>query len=281
MNLYCDEYYTTKCNEQPEVMIYNCFISEPFIDLDRLQTKVTELEQTTRVTHHTEEQSKEVISLILPFLQLSLLSLRVVETLEKRKDKLPEILNDEKWAELDVATGSSKLKQACAMLMLGHTDTSLEKLVSILHDGIRRKCPLCDCYDYRNFEHTFIITGVSLQRRITMVKKLLCDLYQPCVVFLPNECRITPLAVNYERTRYYAYGRSPHLTVSFSTSRSRSWCYWGVVEGIFLTQFLLYMNYKALGQESQATKACADRFWGSWLLYKEFCFRIFRCHCFR
>ena len=71
--------------------------------------------------------------------------------------------------------------------------------------------------------------------------------------FLPNEHHITPLAVKYEMLR--AFGGSsldsenPYLQYS---------CDWGVVEGIFLAQYLLYVNYKTLGKDSLATKALED-----------------------
>lgn len=220
-----------------------------FIDI--LQSKVTELEQTKTVTDHTEEESQEVITLILPFLQLSLLALRVVETLENRAEKLAEIVNHEKWAALNAADGSSKLKQACAMLMLGYPNLSTNILASTLQIGSRKKQPLCGCYDNLPKPLSYIITGVPLKQQ--NIIKVLCNLYQPCVVFLPNEYRITPMAVNYEMLR--TCGTPPHNT---NNILFRYWYNWGFVEGIFLTQFLLYMKHIALEQESLATKAIGN-----------------------
>ena len=230
------------------ILLYNCFEgkSEPFIG--KLQSKVTELEQTTRVTHHTEKQSKDAISLILPFLQLNLLSLRAARTLEERLGQLREVLFDVKWTELDLVNGSLKLKQACALLMLGYTDKSMGLLLSVIQKGQPDKHPLCGCYVHLSQPDTPPVSDVTIERQGIVIKKLLHDFYQPCVVYLPHEYRITPLAVNYEMIR--AYGRSPR---SAKDSLLVFCCDWGVVDGIFLTQFLLYLNHKALGQASLAT----------------------------
>ena len=222
------------------------------IDVDKLQAKISRLEQTTVVTNHTEEQSKEVISLILPHLQLSLLSLRVsVEVYEKGNDRLQEILNTSKWAELDITTGIAKLKQACTMFMSGYAAKSMEILMRVVQNRKHMQLPICGCYDnLPGPDIPFIITGVPCQGLNRMVKKLLATVYQPCVIFLPNEYHISPVAVNYEMMR--AYGGAP---LHAHNMWFKYWCNWGVVEGIFLTHFLIYMNAKALGQSSWATEA--------------------------
>ena len=219
-----------------------------FIDVDKLQAEISRLEQTTVVTNHTEKQSKEAITLILPFLQLSVLSLSVVDVYEKGKDELHKILETSKWAELDIMTGIAKLKQACALFMLGSAAKSLE----ILRHVVQRQYPICGCYD--NLlglpDSPFTITGVPYQGLNRMVKKLLATVYQPCVIFLPNEYRISPVALNYEMIR--AYGRAPLHADNWVF---KDWCNWGVVEGFFLTHFLIYMNAKALRQSSLAREA--------------------------
>ena len=225
---------------------------ERSVDVDKLQNMITELEQATKVTTHTEEQSKKVISLILPYLQLIQLSLRVVEALEKEKYNLQEILYSNKWAALDIATGSAKLKQASAMLMNGCADMCMGKLMFYRR---RKKYPICFCYDDLPppTETPYIITGVSHQRRDTMMRKLLDNLYQPCVIFLPNEYRIAPVAINYEMIR--SYGRSTHQEYGFRLQFRYNW---GVVDGIFLIHFLIYLNAKVLGQKFLATRAIKD-----------------------
>ena len=233
------------------ILLYNCsdVKSEEFIN--NLQTKIVELEQTTRVTDHTEEQSKEAISLVLPFLQLSLLSLRVVKKLEGQKGKLQEckkILSSVKWTEFDFVNRSSKLKQTCALLMLGYTDESMGLLQSCFQKGQSDKHPLCGCYVHLKHPDTPPVSDVALERQGMVIKKLLRDFYQPCVVFLPNEYHITPLALNYEMIR--SYGKSPH---SAKNNKLVFCCDWGVVEDNFLAQFLLYLNQKTLRQASLST----------------------------
>ena len=221
------------------------------IDVDKLHAEISRLEQTTVVTTHTEKQSKEAISLILPHLQLSLLSLRVVEVYGKGNDRLQEILNTSKWAELDITTGISKLKQACGMFMLGYAAKSMEILMDVVQDRKHMQLPICHCYEnLTGPDIPFIITGVPCEELNRMVKKLLATFYQPCVIFLPNEYHISPVAINYEMIR--AYGRAP----LHAHNRSfKYWYKWGVVEGSFLTHFLISMNAKALRQSSLATEA--------------------------
>ena len=217
--------------------------------IDKLQNKITEIKQTIRVGFHTEELSKEVIALILPFLQVNLLSLLVVKSIEERTEKLPEILNDGKWAKMNIVNGSSKLKQACAMIMLGYPDAARKILmVTILNN--KKKVVLCGCFCGNLPKPSTYIAHVPHQRQITMIKSLLKDFYQPCGIFLPNEHHITPLAINYEMLR--AFGRPSWDSENLYL---KHWCHWGVVEGIFLAHFLLYVNQKTLGQDSLATKA--------------------------
>lgn len=188
------EYTEEQSIEAVPVVISRCFDSrlEHFTDIDKLQNMVSELEQTRRVAGFTEEQSRETISLLLPFLQLSLLSLKVVNVIEQGPEQLQEILNDEKWNELDVQTGSSKLKQVCAMLMLGYTDTSLDILSSVIHNGIHKKLPLCQCYNNLPGPYTCIILGVPFQRRYALIKKLFVEFYQPCVIFYRMSIGLLP-----------------------------------------------------------------------------------------
>ena len=232
-------------------MLSECFDRKLEICMNKLDSKITELEETKCVTDHTEAETKEAISLILPFLQLSRLTLKVVERAGKRKEKLQEILNDEKWTELDFANGSSKLKQSCVMFMLGYTEKSRDISLSIIEKGVQsEKRPLCGCYVHLTNPDTTAVLNVPVQRPNIMIKKLLREVYQPCVVFLPNESSITPIAINYEMIRCL---RKPSRIVQ--NILLEVWCDWGIVEGLFLTQFLSYMNQAALGQKSDASEA--------------------------
>ena len=163
-------------------IIYECCNGERFMKIDKLQNKIVELKQTTRVGMHTEEQSTGVIALVLPFLQVNLLSLLLVQTIEERKEKLPEILNDEKWTKMNVVNGSSKLKQVCAMIMLGYPDAALEILLTIILNS-KNKVALCGCLCGCLSTLSSYIADMPYNRLITMIKRLLKDFYQPCVIF--------------------------------------------------------------------------------------------------
>ena len=201
------------------------------IFIEKLNDKVKVLEGTETITIHSKEETKEAISLILPFLQLSLLSHRVVETVQERNELLQEILNDDKWDKLGIINSSSKLKQACAMLMLGYASSSKDVLLPISGSD---KFSFCGCYGRLKLTVTELTRALRPVEHISHVsaKKLLNMLVQPCVVFLPTEQLITPIAISYEMIR--TFGQT-HLSVGDSSTYC--WYHWGVVEGQFLTRF--------------------------------------------
>ena len=155
---------------------------------------------------------------------------------------------DNSWFLVDPIYSSAKLKQASALSMLGYQQLSLVVLSSFT---VRNKLYLCNCYDpdVPDQDIQLLLQATQDRQDITAIE-LLRDNFQPCVHFFPREQRITPVAINYEMIRLYV---TPYMLLEEHYSNPQ-WCRWGVVDGHFLRWFLLYLNRRDLGHNSQATK---------------------------
>ena len=209
---------------------------------------ISDLSGTRRITIHTEEETRRALSLILPFLHLSLLSCEIVQRIDKPTEAVQYILKDNAWSLADPINSSGKLKQASALLMLGSQQLSLGVLSSFT---ITEKLCLCFCYHPKivySPDIDLLVQATKDRQDITAIE-LLRDYSQPCVHFFPYEQQITPVAINYEMIRSYV---TPFKLLEEQFDHPW-WYMWGVVDGHFLQLFLLYLNHRDLGQNSQAT----------------------------
>ena len=210
---------------------------------------ISDLAGTRRITIHTEEETRRAVSLILPFLYLSLLSCEIVQRIDKPTEAVKYILMDNSWFLVDQIHSSAKLKQASALSILGYQQLSLVVLSSFT---VRDKLYLCSCYDpvvHDQKDLQLLLQATQDRQDITTIE-LLRDYRQPCVHFFPHEQQITPVAINYEMIRFYVTSLKL-LEKHYAYPR---WYGWGVVDGHFLRWFLLYLNRRDLGHNSQATK---------------------------
>ena len=209
---------------------------------------ISDLSGTRRITIHTEEETRRALSLILPFLHLSLFSCEIVQRIDKPTEAVKYILMDNSWFLADPIYSSAKLKQASALSMLGYQQLSLVVLSSFT---VRDKLYLCNCYDPDvHYQDIQLLVQATQDRHDITTIELLRDYFQPCVHFFPHEQHITPVAINYEMIRSYV---TPYKLLEEHYSNPQ-WCRWGVVDGHFLRWFLLYLNRRDLGHNSQATK---------------------------
>ena len=208
---------------------------------------ISDLAGTRRITIHTEEETRRALSLILPLHHLSLLSCEIVLRIDKPTEAVQYILKDNAWFLADPINSSAKLKQASALLMLGHQQLSLKVLSSFT---IADKFAMCDCYDpVVTFLNLQLLVQVTQDREDTTAIELLREYIQPCVHVFPHEQQITPVAINYEMIRFYVTS----LKLLQKHYANPLWYMWGIVDGHFLKLFLLYLNHRDLGQNSQAT----------------------------
>ena len=209
---------------------------------------ISDLVGTRRITIHTEEETRRALSLILPFLYLSLLSCEIVQRIDKPTEAVQFILKDNAWFLADPIYSSAKLKQASALSMLGHQRLSLDVLSSFT---VKDKWSMCICHaPFVNDHYKQLLLQATQDRQDITTIELLRDYIQPCVHFFPHEQQITPVAINYEMIRSYV--------TSFKLLRKHyvypTWYKWGAVDGHFLRWFLLYLNRRDLGHNSPATK---------------------------
>ena len=207
---------------------------------------ISDLAGTTRITIHTEEETRRALSLILPFLYLSLFSCEIVQRLDKPTQAVKYILMDNSWFLVDPIYSSAKLKQASALSMLGYQQLSLEVLSSFT---TTEKVCLCNCFypDVPDQDIQLLLQATQDRHDITAIE-LLRDYSQPCVHFFPHEQQTTPAAINYEMIRIYV------TSLKLLQKHYPCWYRWGAVDGHFLRWFLLYLNRRDLGHNSQATK---------------------------
>ena len=209
---------------------------------------ISYLAGTRRITIHTEEETRRAVSLILPFLYLSLLSCKIVQLIDKPTEAVKNILMGNSWFLVYPIYSSAKLKQASALSMLGYQQLSIDVLSSFT---VRDKIYLCSCYEpvVRDPNMQLLYQGTKDRQDITTIE-ILREFIQPCVHFFPHEQQITPAAINYEMIRLYV---TPYMLLEEHYCNPQ-WYRWGVVDGHFLRWFLLYLNRRDLGHNSQATK---------------------------
>ena len=209
---------------------------------------ISDLAGTTRITIHTEEETRRALSLILPFLHLSLVSCWIVQRIDNPTEAVQFILKDIVWFPANPINSSAKLKQASALSMLGYQQLSLDVLSSFT---VRDELYLCSCYQpvvpYQDIQ--LLLQEIQDSQGITTIE-LLRDYIQPCVHFFPHEQQITPIAINYELIRSFV---TPFKLLEKHYSNPQ-WYRLGVVDGHFLRWFLLYLNRRDLGHNFQATK---------------------------
>ena len=112
---------------------------------------ISYLSGTRRITIHTEEETRRALSLILPFLHLSLLSCEIVQRIDKPTEAVQYILKDNAWSLADPIYSSAKLKKASALSMLGYHQLSLDVLSSFTITENICSC-FCNCQRYYIFQ---------------------------------------------------------------------------------------------------------------------------------
>ena len=216
---------------------------------DNIMILMRMLSRTNTISGHTEAETTTAKSLIMPFLELALLTNTVVKQLSGGNDEVRKTLESSQWDTLE-STGISKLKQAAISLALSDNNASLHALLQVAQ---RYGAALCLC-DPRhlvapNGFTDLNITEYVLEEEVAVLFKHKLAL---CVSFLPTEQLITPLTIKYEMLR--AFG----VPIEHRDMIIYYWFDWGIVDGTFLTLLLAYLNHVPLDHTSTARK-CVKR----------------------
>ena len=216
---------------------------ELVIAMQRLFQTACDIKGTAKIVGRTEEETQGVLSLVLPYVELSLIpSVLAFATLRgSDAEQIWRIsLSSAKWKELSAATDmfSAKLKQASLMFTFGYYHASLAILSAL---ELRETYSICSCNPLSPFfpESRELFQTINRRTDITY-KELLLKYFAPCVVYLPSEVELTPTALCYEMMRSKGQQSVPrHAWYDY-------WNDWAVVDGQFLTHFLLFLNHTKL-----------------------------------
>ena len=177
---------------------FQAFVSKLFETKCKLQT-------TSRVTEHSPSETREALSLLLPHVDITWMSLQIVEA--KRNSKSNEcifnLLTSENWHMISLESDkfSSKLKQASLMHMLGYYDLSLDILLGLQDNFQLEPYCYCDCKREPHTPKCVTVDPPLLPLTASNICKGLLQHVIPCVVYLPAERDLTPSALCYEMDR--------------------------------------------------------------------------------
>ena len=251
--------------------------------LKHMLKSISTLRNTTTITRHTIEETQKVKALILPYLELKLMSTSVgyaVNQIKPARD-IWRILTSIRWKEMCLSSDSfsSRLKQASLLYMMGYYQTSPDVLSTLT--GLVRYT-YCKCYHDKDI--LVPPDGATLLEttRGTCISKvtpeyLIRNVIIPCVHFLPTEKSVTPAASCYEMERMRSPRVKSYDDLCILDIKRGDWAF---VDGNFLLHFLLYLNHKKLNMTDHVT-ADIDIMWillwgnnAKHLCHRETCFNL-------
>ena len=169
----------------------------------RLYELKVRLLRTERVTEHSVEEVHQAVSLVVPYVDIQLMSLLVV--LAKRRSRsrsfILNLFTSEKWHALSLESNlfSSKLKQASLLYMLDYYEMSLE-ILDTLENQMRQSVSACSRSDERLLDQEQLLRQV-VPLPMSSFEEIWHRHMMPCVLFLPAERLLTPPVLCYEMNR--------------------------------------------------------------------------------
>ena len=170
--------------------------------VENLRFITEKFQSETRVTEHSEEETKAAVSLFLPVLKPMLLSteIAVLKHTGTQKVGLSEELRKDMWHETGVQSDSLQLKQSCILHVWDYPEESLHALKSI-PGGVRFSFCTCVEADIISGDNVGPLNILLHRPDITddfTIKDLLWNVISPCVPFMLTEADLTPTVIIYE-----------------------------------------------------------------------------------
>ena len=222
-------------------LVLKCYSHNTNDLVNNLSSKLSILMHTDRLDIHTPvNHTRRTIALLVPYIEIYLMSNTVALCVKRgdTKETTWGYLTSDKWQEISHSSDpfTSRLKQASLMSALGHHRASVNVLSTI-----ENKESLKGCVCHRNsVKFPYSEQEIRLLVRLS-VDEILHRFWTPCVLFLPTEKEVVPLALCYE------------MSISEAPADRWSWHdHWAIVDGKFLLHFLLYLNRKNLGLSFEA-----------------------------
>ena len=212
---------------------------------------VKQLKNTDKISVYTQEETKRVVSHVLPYIELSLMSNIVEKAVEEKKDDdtIWRLLTSHSWNKMGSVSDAftAKLKQATLMYTYGYYQSSVYVL---RHLESQVGFSVCDCNEEeKKTPYLQTLLHAAKEMPNISVEDFVKNFMRPCIVFLPSERDVVPLPLQYEMRRSEGSPEgSRHEPFHF-------WYDWAVVDPKMLLYLLLYLNNKQLNRMTDAA-AC-------------------------
>ena len=209
---------------------------------------LSEINKIETVAEHNKFETKRVTSMLVSYLELSLISNIYVHQSMSRTAS-GTVLDrpfSKKWDELSVKLDrlSPKLKQAMFLYSSGYYRSSLDILKGLEFLGESSWMTLCNCSNVHT-EMTGDIAKAVDQRNMSM-EEFQKTFLAFCAVFLPSERTLIPTVLAYEMIR------SVNMPPGSRDEKHDFWYDWAVLDGKFLLYFMLYLNHQKLSMRKNA-----------------------------
>ena len=206
-----------------------------------LLATVEEMRKLDSVTEHTKQETIMALVMVLPYLELSLMSVVFVNHATNNSDKasLWKYIASNMWYEIREVSDvlSARLKQATFMYMVGFKDEAFEILDYLLEAVSLTSYVVSVCHCRKKAAPGGPPEVVMKTVREQDFYDFISNNTAPCVVFLPDEKWLMPEALVYEMYR------STGMPDDTRSELLEYWYDWAVVDGKFLLYFLLYLYY--------------------------------------
>ena len=246
IRMYCNEKFVA-LNIRNDILS-KCSDKNIGLCVQYLLKALSELNNTDVITEHTKDETMKAISLVIPMVEVSLMS-NIVQLYAGKGDTelIFTLLTSQRWRQLRFISDpyTAGLKQATLLLMIGHAKASLEvlnSLQSLLSEEMT--ISVCDCRLCTGPLNTEKLSFYALYHNLTE-ETVHHNFIAPCIVFQQTERDLTPVALRYEMMR--SIGTPPELR-----DMSRYWYNWAVIDSKCLLHFLLYLNHSKLDMPSNA-----------------------------
>ena len=225
-------------------ILYKCYNSdtEECVRL-HFQEAVTKLLQADEVIDHSKEQTVRAFSLVLPYVELSLMSVLVARQMEPSSDngKVLALLRSIKWKQIGLSI-PVRLKQATFLHMCGQVGASIRILLSLEQSMNTHMISVCGC----EYHHTELDDATTERIKDMSEPEFRKSMCVSCIAFLPTEKKVIPDVLEYEMRRANVTPQSNPTTIF------HFWHNWAVVDGKVLLYLIQYLNYTAISQRSRS-----------------------------
>ena len=211
------------------------FNNKKNVIFENLLKKMQQLTEMQIVKGHTEEETKDVLSLLTKMVQPTLLA-NCVARKHELGDTPRQTLSSIKSCDYETEKTFNTRNLKKAVMQFEFLDyAGSESLLRPMRWS--EKVSICGCKARRSaVPEPEDIDKVTDWMFDVSSEDAMFDVLTPCVVFLPSEIAVTPLPIMYETLR--SFGMPPGTR----NDQEDYWYDWAVVDGQFLVQFMMWYN---------------------------------------